>query len=370
MDITDPKKLGKPMRVSVNSNLSADLAQSRASGHFNARLDETSAKARWTVARFSPLALEADMELDQLNVDKYLLPKTPPAKAGAPAAAEDAVPDFSALDGIELTARAKIGSLQAARIKAYGVKLEMRHKAGVLDIAPFSAGLYQGQVAGSLHAVAATRELSLKQTLSNLNLGPFLKDALNQDVMEGRGSVTMDLTSRGASLRELKQSLAGDARIELRDGAIKGINLARVLRELKAAEKPQAAAPGRAEKTDFSEVSCSLHFNRGIARNDDLSVKTPFLRAAGSGTINLPANTVDYLARISIVGAPTGQGGQELAQLRGLTLPLRIQGALDAPAFSLDTAEMAKQAVKSRVETLQEKGRQQLQEKLKGWLGR
>lgn len=370
VDVTDPKKFGKPLRLGLASNVSIDLGRKRAGGTLNLRLDESTTKLSWAMPRLSPLAIEATVDVDQLNIDKYLLPRTPPAKAVAATGEAETLPDFSVLDGLDLVARTRVGSLQVARIKAHEVRFDLRHKAGVLEASNVAANLYQGQLSGSLRAVAGTREIALRQNLGNLNLGPFLKDAFAQDAIEGRGSLSMEVSGRGATLQALKQSLEGSAKFELRDGAIKGFNLARVLRDLKAATQPAAGALSRTEKTDFSEITGSLRIQRGVARNDDLSAKSPLLRASGAGSVDLAANTVDYLARVSVVGTTTGQGGKELAELRGLTLPLRIKGALEAPSLSLDAGEMARQAVKGRVEEVQEKGRQKLQEKLKGLLGR
>ncbi|MEY3201875.1 MAG: hypothetical protein RIR70_1425, partial [Pseudomonadota bacterium] len=342
LDITDAKKLGKPMRVGINSNLGVDLTHARAQGQLNLRLDETTARIDWTMPRFSPLVLNADLEADQINIDKYLLPKGATQAATPAEAAQGGMwASLAALEGVELVTHAHIGSLQVARIKAHDVKFDLKHAAGVLTVSPFQAGLYQGQASGSLRAVAASSEVNLKQQISQINLAPLLRDLLGEEPIEGRGSAVLDLTARGAHSADWARSLFGSARLELKDGAIKGVNLPRLLRDLKAAAKSAPTPAARSEKTDFTEISASFQIQRGIARNEDLAFKSPLLRGSGSGSIDLPAGTLDYLARVSVVGTSTGQGGEERNDLRGVTLPLRIQGPLAAPKVQLDVGEMA-----------------------------
>ena len=157
-----------------------------------------------------------------------------------------------------------------------------------------------------------------------------MRDALKQDLLDGRGDVALDVTAIGNTVSAIKQSLNGSAALNVKDGALKGINLAHSLRNAKAMvtggarETEQAAAAG--EKTDFSELSASFLIREGVAHNDDLLVKSPFLRLTGAGDINIAEGRLNYLAKATAVATSTGQGGKELADIRGLTLPVRASG--------------------------------------------
>jgi AsmA protein len=85
-----------------------------------------------------------------------------------------------------------------------------------------------------------------------------------------------------------------------------------------------------------------------VVDNRDLSMKSPAFRVAGEGTANLPQQQVDYLVKASIVGTSKGQGGKELESLKGVTVPVRIKGALTDPGFSVDVASLATDQVKQR----------------------
>src|SRR5437764_12493653 len=92
-----------------------------------------------------------------------------------------------------------------------------------------SANLYEGSMQGALSAQADGR-VALKETLNGVAVGPLLRDAAQKDLLEGKGTVALDVNAAGKSVNAMKKALAGTAHVQLKDGAIKGINLAEVLR--------------------------------------------------------------------------------------------------------------------------------------------
>jgi AsmA protein len=112
----------------------------------------------------------------------------------------------------------------------------------------------------------------------------------------------------------------------------------------------QVQQANKTEKTDFSELSATFNIKNGIAHNNDLAMKSPLLRVGGEGTINIGNDSIDYLIKASIVGTTRGQGGRELADLQGVTVPVRVAGPLDAPSYKLDFAALATDAAKQKVE--------------------
>jgi len=114
--------------------------------------------------------------------------------------------------------------------------------------------------------------------------------------LEGRGRVRADLRSSGASVAAWRRQLAGEASFQLRDGAVRGINLAKTLRQWRSAvslDKDAVQAASTQEKTDFSEISASFQVAEGVARSRDLSAKSPFLRVDGEGAIDVGRGRID-----------------------------------------------------------------------------
>jgi AsmA protein len=252
--------------------------------------------------------------------------------------------------------------------------MDVKAVGGRLEVNPFSANLYQGRGKGSASVNANNNQLAIKQDLSGVSIGPLLRDALNQDLLDGRGNVALEVTATGNTVSAIKKSLNGSAALNLKDGALKGINLAQSLRNAKAMftggtrDSEQAAAAG--EKTDFSELSASFVIRDGVAHNDDLLVKSPFLRLTGAGDINIAEGSLNYLAKAAAVATSTGQGGKELADTRGLTLPVRASGPFTALKYKLEFgsafSDSAKQQVEAKKEELKGKLEDQLKSRLPG----
>ncbi|MBI4293654.1 MAG: AsmA family protein [Betaproteobacteria bacterium] len=372
-DIAHPRMPMKQVKLPFSGALRADLAKKTADGQLSTRFDESKIALKFGVPKFSPLALSFDLDVDRLNVDKYL----PPKKAEEKKAEADGKLDFSALRSLDLTGVAKVGQLQVANVKAADLRVQVRAAGGKLDLAPLSAKLYDGTASGGLSLNASGNALAVKQNLVNININPLLKDAANRDILEGRGNVSLDVTSRGETVAAMKKALAGSASMALKDGAIKGINLAQTFRDLKTkySSKQDAVQKARAtEKTDFSEMSGSFKIAGGVAHNEDLSVKSPFLRLAGNGDIDIGASQLNYLAKASVVATSAGQGAKDLEHLKGVTVPVRLTGPFDSPSWKIEFADLATEAVKARVEEkkqeVRQKAQDQVREKLKGLFGR
>jgi AsmA protein len=230
---------------------------------------------------------------------------------------------------------------------------------------------------------ANRNHIALKENLTGVAIGPILRDFAQQDRLEGKGNVTLDVTTAGATVNAMKRALNGSARMNLHDGAIKGINLGEIIRKGRSmlGGGGQSAAQGQSagdktQKTDFTELSASFTIKNGIAHNEDLDAKSPLFRLGGAGDINIPQSSLNYVAKASIVATGEGQGGRERDQLAGLTVPVKLSGTFDDLKYDVDFRAVAGQAAKSQIgekvkERLGERLKdEKIQDRLKGLLGR
>jgi AsmA protein len=317
----------------------------------------------------SPQAIRFTLAADQVNLDRYLPPpEKAPAGAGAPpspAQPEEPI-DLSGLKGLNLKGDLKIDQLVASNVKLEKVHLGVKAAGGKVEAEPLTADLYQGKLNGAASVNANDNRFALKSDLAGVAVGPLLKDALNNDMLEGRGNVALDIQTAGNTVTAMKKALAGTAKLSLKDGGLKGVNLEDVIRKAKGQQPTQGGG-----RTDLSELSASFAIKNGVAHNDDLSGKTPFLRLSGAGDANIGANTIDYLAKATVVASSSGQGGKELADLNGVTFPVPIRGPLDNPKISVDIVSALRDLAKQR---LQKEGGDELRKRgtelLKGLIRR
>jgi len=355
---SDKKMPGGGLKLDIAGSAQLDLQHQSATVNLVSHLDESNIKLKAGVSPFANPHIALDLDVDRLDADRYL-----PAKAAQSQPQPEKPFDFSLLKMLNASGSVRIGSLKLYNIKANNVRLEFKAGGGRMDVSPLAASLYQGTASGAMSLNVTGPSIAARQNISGVNIAPLLKDALNKDILEGKGNVNFDLRAEGSSVSAMKKTLQGKAGLNLHDGAVKGINIAARLREAKAGlgalkgEKTQVA--NVQEKTDFSELSASFNVNRGVAHNDDLSAKSPLLRVGGNGDIDVGTEMLNYLAKATVVGSLEGQGGRELAALKGVTVPLRIIGPFAAPKLTLDfnalVSENVKQEVKARaVEKLQE----------------
>lgn len=374
-DLMLPNPKGGTLALGARGSASVDLGRHDLDVRLTGQLDESRFDARFGMSRFSPAAYAFDLGIDRIDLDRYRTAAVAPkgGKAVEPPLA------LSALRELDAKGSLRVGALQLAGLRLSQLRADLRASGGRLEISPLSAELYQGRVAGSVGFVTAKPpRVTVQQTLSNVSVGPLLNDAFGNGPLEGRGNIALDVTTQGDNVGALLKALAGNARIELRDGSVRGFNIAQAIRSAKArlggSAGESAGTGSKSESTDFSELSGNFAIAHGVAHNDDLLVKSPLLRIAGNGDVDLGQGRVDYLVKATVVDTLQGQGGPELQSLRGQTVPVRLSGPFSAIGYRIDVAglaqEMARKKLDSKAEDLKARARQQLGDKLKDLFGK
>ena len=233
------------------------------------------------------------------------------------------------------------------------VKVRAALDEGALRVTRLTGRAWGGNVEASGSAEARSHHIAVKLAASGVDVDALLKNVAGKDLLEGTGRVVADVSSNGASIGALRSNLAGTVALQVRNGAIKGVNLARAMRQVKAAlsmKQDSVIHASATERTDFSEFTASARIAGGIAQSDDLDVKTPFLRIGGAGRFDIGRGRVDYTARASVIGSPSGQDGAEFAALRGLTVPVVLSGPFDAIDWKIQWSEVAAAAVEIKLQ--------------------
>ncbi|HWH49280.1 MAG TPA: AsmA family protein [Burkholderiales bacterium] len=373
-DVVSPALPMQKLTVPLTGTVRADLRKQTVHTDLTARVDESTIKAKVDLTDFAAPFTRFDIAIDKFDLDRFL----PPAKKRA-AGTEPARPpqteqpiDFSPIKTLNLAGSLGIDELIASNVKAQSVRMDLKASGGRLDVNPLSAGLYQGKIRGAISVNAHNNQLAIKQNLSGVAVGPLLRDALQQDLLEGLGDVVLDLTATGNTVSAIKKSLNGTAALNLKDGAIKGINLARSLRNAKALltggkrETEHTATAG--EQTDFAELTGSFVIRDGVAHNDDLLAKSPFLRLTGAGDIDIAQGSLNYLAKAAVVATSAGQGGKEMDDLKGLMVPVRASGPFAALKYKLEFGSAFSDSAKQQLDVKKEELKEKLEDKLKSRL--
>ena len=90
-------------------------------------------------------------------------------------------------------------------------------------------------------------------------------------------------------------------------------------------------------------------------------MKSPLLRLAGAGKINLVQENLDYRLKTSIVGSLKGSGGEDLKNLKGVTIPIRVKGPFSDPSYKPDLSAALS-------DSIEQKAKERIEDKLKNKL--
>ena len=341
-------------------------------------IDDSMLRGDFAVSAFAGPKLRFDLDLDQLDADRYLSPAAQSAPAGKTGTtdtrpansvpAKSAEPDFTALRKLDAAGQFKLGRVRIANLESSQASVNIVAKDGLVRIHPVAARLYGGTYAGniSFDARRAVPVINVNESLTGILAEPLLEDLNGHDRLAGTGNVKARLTTTGLNPAAMKAALNGTVRFSFENGAVKGVNIARLIREAKAKLKGQLLAPGQQElQTDFSEMSGSIRFKNGVGHNNDFVAKSPLLRVNGRGSANLVAETIDYKVEATLVGTAKGQGGADLKELSGVAIPVRIGGTFADPTYGLDVAVLAKVLAKSKAAEIVVGDKAKIRDKLK-----
>jgi AsmA protein len=232
-----------------------------------------------------------------------------------------------------------------------------------------SAKLYEGGFKGNavLDASGKQPKLSAQNHLTDIQIGPLLKDVSGEDRLIGRGELHADVRMVGLSEAEVRRSLNGTSSFAFRDGALKGVNIARLIRGASSrlglgGEQVDTGTPGQ---TDFTEISASLTMTNGVIKNQDLQAKSPLLRIAGKGEVDLPRDSIDYVITTELVKSLAGQGGKGGDELAGIEIPVRVSGPLSKPSYRPDLQAALSAKAKAQLDEKKAEVQQKAEEKVK-----
>jgi AsmA protein len=315
-------------------------------------LDDTTARGSAEVRDFATQAIRFDLNVDKIDADRYMAPseemeeaKEKPAEEASGDINEIELPT-EMLDALNVDGVLRIGELKVSGLTLSDAQVNLSGAAGQPKRQQIAAKLYGGDITlDHRYTPGDNPGWALKAGLDAFQAAPFLKDFIGKDYLSGLTKFDIDLRSSGDTVGDLRAALNGQLSAQLRDGAVKGFNLGAVLRRAEAAftgDMAAARAPATLEETDFSALSIAAKITNGVLETTLLDAASPLFRLDGGGKVNLVNETLDFLAKPTVVATATGQGGKELEALRGLTIPIALTGSLFDPKVRFDFKEALK----------------------------
>ena len=308
----------------------------------DARLDGTPLKGEATLAapRNSHMSLTARLDAGQVNVDRYLPPKTTAATSDPDKADTAAVPAATRAPAVaDSPAAAKVSwprldvRLAVQRLIVAGISLDsllatLTGEAGAYSLRPCTFRLYEGAATLNAEARLASTppRYGLNLNVEGVHLGGLLKDAAGTANVDGRIGLSANLAARGPAAAG--ESVDGAVRRSLNGkGHVTGANLS-----VRAGLIPSGAPAGvrQGGSFSFSRLNGAFTAVNGLVTLRDVALTGNGIDAAAAGTVSLPAETLDVTGTIRV---------------GGIGVPVRVSGPLRAPSYAVDTRRLLQNTV-------------------------
>jgi AsmA protein len=335
----DPKALD---RISLKARLAGDPKNVAISDGLM-QLDGSKLEFKMTAKEFSKPDLAFDLNLDQIDVDRYLPPQSEekPAKTEEERAPKRERTDYAPLRKLVLDGTIRMGKVKVNGAKIEDIYLKVTGKNGRFDLDPLSLKLYQGHMdaKGTFDVSKDTPRSEMSLQAKGVQVGPLLKDTTQKEVLEGQFMANMDMRMAGDDPEKVKKSLNGKGDLVFNDGAIVGIDLAGMVRNIKA-KFGLAEATSERPRTDFSELKCPFTITNGVLDTKKTSLVSPLLRVLAAGEADLVQETLDFRVEPKFVATIKGQGDTQ--ERSGISVPVLVSGTFSSPKFSPDLEGMFK----------------------------
>ncbi|MBT8370671.1 MAG: AsmA family protein, partial [Deltaproteobacteria bacterium] len=354
----DPKAIS---RLALKAHVKADAKNvSLSDGILD--LDQSKLNFSATAADFSRPNLKFDLKLDQIDLDRYMPPKAEKPSAGddtqtskekASDTAQTGKPvkkkiDYTPLRRLLLDGRLNIGKATVNKAKLQDIDLRITAKNGIIKLDPVKLNLYQGNasVTANLNVTKDQPQSDVNLLVNKVQVGPLLRDVLNKDILEGATQANLTLAMMGDDPDLIKKTLNGNGEVVFNDGAIKGLDIAGMVRNVKAAFG-LAEKPIEKPRTDFAELKAPFRITNGLVNTPQTTLQSPLFRVIAVGNADLVKETLDFRVEPKAVGTLKGQGDDK--QRSGLMVPVVVSGSFSSPKFRPDLSAVAKEEIGKKI---------------------
>lgn len=236
--------------------------------------------------------------------------------------------DLSALRKFDANIQLQAKKLGYGKVSAGPVKTVLTVQDGIAHLSLPSTPFYSGNVAAEIVANGAgeTAAISINAKMAGVDAATLFRDAAGFERMEGRLNASIKTNGAGKTTKAFAKSLKGSAAAKFTNGAIKGIDVAKIYNNL-ATILVTGFKESAGDKTEFSELGLSFVIENGVATTNDVKLIGPAVEMDGAGNVDLGEETIDMRLNPRFVGLD--QTSQ--SDLSAIKIPVIIKGKLSQP---------------------------------------
>jgi uncharacterized protein involved in outer membrane biogenesis len=334
---------GRQITVSADSSLEGSrLTVER----FTARSGETSVEASGTADLAPTFTVKLQASANRLDFDDLMAladaftPQRPTKRSGA------------------LVPGVLEAKLSAARGTAAGVELgkvaaTLRVRGNRATLAPATFELFGGGYQGTLDADLGADRMTLVVTanINQLDVAQLAAFGGVKDTITGRLTGKGRFSGRGADFASVLAAATGAGNATISSGTIQGLELVRTVVLFFGRSASDAAAGGGQR---FNRIATNFSLARQVITSDSLTLESPDVDVAASGTLTIPTKALDGRATLMLSESLSAQAGTDLVRFtregNRVVLPALLGGTLERPRVTIDAAAAAQRGVKNELE--------------------
>jgi AsmA protein len=279
--------------------------------------------------------VKLDLDFQRLDVATSAAGASSPAQSSQPWS--NASIDLMGLNYVDAQLKVSAAELNIGEAHFAPVVIDAALDGGVLTSGFRNLGAYGGQLSGQLTVDASSGNpaYTLSSDLVGVRALPLLRAAADFDKLDGKLQAKIAVRSTGTSQRAVMSNLDGTVFANFQDGAIRGLNVAQMIRSLTSGTL-SGWQEAREQTTDLTQLSASFRIEKGQAATSDLNLVGPLVKMTGAGTIDLAAKTLAFRVEPKLVMTTEGQGRR--GDPVGLGIPVVIDGRWAEPRIYPDMA--------------------------------
>lgn len=359
---SDPEVL-KNLSASFGFTLNSDQLELK---EIQFQLDDTAIRAEASVKNLQKPVYALNLHLGQLDLDRYMLKKSAKAEENAPSTENvtssqeqenKAILPVTLLKELTFNSAIKIDALKAAKLTMSDIQITANGENGKIHLQPFEAKLYGGNVTvtGEIDVSQETPVLTLKKSLTAVELGPMFMDMTGKEEITGKANINIDVQTKGVDKKSLTRNSNGTLTLTLNDGKIAKLQILQTIRLAKAfLDKKALTESASTQPTGFATLTASGKLTNGVFSNNDLLAASDLMKVTGEGQVDFVREQIDYLLTINLTDRIERDKETGLVDLGKTPIPYRVRGSFQKLEQSAALEELLKaQATDALLNVLQ-----------------
>ena len=290
--------------------------------------------------------VKLDLDFQRLDIAAAQGPAVSPAASSGAQGSQPSVSsapwsnaslDVNGLNYVDAQIRVSAAELNIGEGHFAPVAVDATLTSGLLKGNITNLGTYGGQASGELDidVSGANPAYTLRSDLTGVRALPLLRSAAGFDKLDGKLQAKIAVRSTGQSQQAIMSNLNGTVFATFQDGAIRGLNVAQMIRSL-TSNTLSGWQDSREQTTDLTQLSASFRIEQGQATSSDLNLVGPLVKMTGTGTVDLGKQSLAFRVEPKLVMTTEGQG--RTADPVGFGIPVVIDGPWAQPRIYPDMA--------------------------------